>query len=84
VRTAAPQREPEHGEEDHAEPDARIGEQAVTEQRAGQPEQRHDRQVGVVLIGILSPGEHGGVRVGGALVDKGVAGIGDDRHLGLF
>ena len=81
---ALPERQPEHGQEDDAEPDPRVGQQTAVEDRAGQPEQRHHRQVRVIGVRVLGRRERRRARVRRALVDQHRPGSGDHPHLGLL
>ena len=49
----------------------------------GMPEQRHQRQVGVVDVGVVRGREHRGSLVGRAMVDEQSGAAGDDTHLRL-
>jgi hypothetical protein len=78
-----PQRDGEYHEEHGAEPDPRIGEQAVAEQRLRHAERRHQRQVRVVLVGVGGVGQRLRAPVRGAVLDERRGGAGHDADLGF-
>ncbi len=68
-----PQREGEHDQEHDPEPDPRVGQRVVTEQRLGQAEEGHQRQVGVVHVGVDRAGQRLDAPVRGAVPDQGLS-----------
>ena len=60
-----------------------IGQRSVTEQGLRQAEQRHQRQVGVIQVGVGGGGQHLRALIRRAVVDQRLGRAGHHAHLGL-